>query len=58
MTDSLQLTHHADCYRYHHECAVAEVERLREQIRIAREYLRQEAWWSAGEALKPLEIEP
>ena len=27
-----QSTHSADCYQWHHECAVAEVERLRAAI--------------------------
>ena len=26
----MSITHHADCYREHHECAIAEVERLRD----------------------------
>lgn len=28
-----QATHSADCYRWHHQCAIAEVERLRKQPR-------------------------
>ena len=29
-----EITHHADCYRDHHECAIAEVERLRDAITL------------------------
>jgi len=26
-------THSADCYQWHHDCAIAEVERLREKVK-------------------------
>jgi len=29
----LLMTHSADCYKWHHECAIAEVERLREKVK-------------------------
>ena len=29
----LLKTHSAECWRWHHECAIAEVERLREKVK-------------------------
>ena len=33
-------THSADCYKWHHECAVAEVERLRRGKKAIAGYVR------------------
>ena len=33
LADQPQTTHSADCYKWHHDCAVAEVERLREKVK-------------------------
>ena len=33
-------THSADCYQWHHECAIAEVERLRRNKKEIADYVR------------------
>ena len=34
-------THSADCYQWHHDCAIAEVERLREKVKTWAELEQQ-----------------
>jgi hypothetical protein len=36
----LLMTHSAECYKWHHECAIAEVERLRRNKKAIADYVR------------------
>jgi hypothetical protein len=51
-----QITHHEDCYKVHHECAIREVERLRGQDRTDRAVSGEEPQEVADAELDSVEV--